>query len=154
MIWTCFDEGSSRVTVQAVELFLSVSKHIVRGRRVMPRQLLKSPWSPFLDSLTMTPFFQSSRISSLSYMSSTIRWSNCIVYQFSAFSISAHTPSSPWALPFFSLRMALVTSSSGMGAVSIFRSVSASSMSASVGRSGRFGIFSKCTAPCLFSERS
>jgi len=111
---------------------------LVMGSSVMPRQLLQSPRSPFLGSFTMTPLFQSSGISSVSHISWRIRCNSRGVATVSELSISAQTPFSPGALPFFSFCMALVTSPSVMGPRLMSRSASAASISASAGGSGSF----------------
>ena len=118
--------------------------HVI-DNKVMPRQLLQFPKSPFFGSLIIVPVFQSSGVSSSSHILWKI-WQRILgVSCSSAFSISAQTLSLHSAFPFFWALMASLTSASVIWSRLISRSSAASGMSASLGGSARLKTCWKCS---------
>ena len=118
--------------------------HVI-DNKVMPRQLLQFPKSPFFGSLIIVPVFQLSGV----FFSSHILWKiwhrilgvSCS----SAFSIYVQTLSLPGAFPFFWALMASLTSASVIWSRSMSRSSAASGLSASLGGSARLRNCCKCS---------
>ena len=116
----------------------------VTDNKVMPRQLLQFPKSPFFGSLIIVPVFQSSGVSSSSQLFWKI-WHRILgVSCSSAFSISGQTSLSG-AFPFFWALMASLTSASVIWSRLISRSSAASRMSARVGGSAQLRTCWKCS---------
>ena len=116
--------------------------HVI-DNKVMLRQLLQFPKSPFFGSLIIVP---SNHLVCLLHPKSSGRsgigfW----VSYLSAFSISEQTLLLPGAFPFFWALMASLTSASVICSRLISRSSAASGMSASLGGSARLRTCWKCS---------
>ena len=138
---------SSNISASLVWMIL-LKTSLVMGSRVTPLQLLQSPKSPFLGSLTMSQVFHASGIVSLSHISLNMHIKKRGVSVSSALSISAVTPSAPPAFPLFITLMTASTSTMVGGSIQISKSSTAGGVSATCSGSSLFRMLSKCSFQC------
>ena len=136
-----------RILSIAVDILFRIMRlkilHVI-DNKVMPRQLLQFPKSPFFASLIIVPVFQSSGVSSSSHILWKIWHMILGVSCSSAFSISAQTLSLPGAFPLLWALMASLPSASVIWSRSISRSSAASGISANLGGSAQLRTYWKC----------
>ena len=117
---------------------------LVMDSSVIPLQLLQRLRFPFFGSLTISPVFQSTGISSSSHISLTISVRVSVMTSPPAFSISVLTPSAPGAFPDFMLSIADFISFAVGGSVLTSRSSSLSGMSSAYLGASLLKMVSKC----------
>ena len=119
---------------------------LVVERSMIPLQLLQFPRSPFFGSLKRSPVCQSSGNLAFSKLVLKIAAKTHEISDSPAFNISTYIPSSPGALPFFKVSIALLISSCVGGSTLTSISSNASGISAIVSGSWRFSTALKRSA--------
>ena len=117
---------------------------LVIENSVIPLQFLQRLGFPFFDSLTISPVFQSTGISSSSHISLKISVRVSVMTSPPAFSIYALMRSAPGAFPDFMLSIADFTSFAVGGSMLTSRSSSMSGMSSTSLGASLLRVVSKC----------